>query len=142
MVKLKFDDLNLLSYELEEKSNLKLYSFCFSWWRFNSKDKGILIYNKRQWRIIHLKEISEGMQVCYLQKNMPSMYPQAISLNSIPTARWNIICTPLDLFWFTFFTISLSSLTPLITTGKRQRHLRKCEVWLLSQQPFSFYWEL
>lgn len=70
MVKLKFDDLNLLSYELEEKSNLKLYSFCFSWWRFNSKDKGILIYNKRQWRIIHLKEISEGMQVCYLQKNI------------------------------------------------------------------------
>jgi hypothetical protein len=27
-----------------------------------------LIYNKRQWRIIHLKEISEGMQACYLQE--------------------------------------------------------------------------
>jgi hypothetical protein len=33
-----------------------------------SKDKGILIYNKRQWRIIHLKEISEGMQACYIQE--------------------------------------------------------------------------
>jgi hypothetical protein len=32
------------------------------------------VYNKRQWRIIHLKEISEGMQACYLQEKKISDY--------------------------------------------------------------------
>ena len=68
MFKFWFDEHHLLALEATDWGYSKDYSLCFSWCRILSKDKGILIYNKRQWRIIHLKEISEGMQACYIQE--------------------------------------------------------------------------
>lgn len=69
MFKFWFDEHHLLALEAVDGGYSKDYSLCLSWCRILSKDKGILIYNKRQWRIIHLKEISEGMQACYIQEN-------------------------------------------------------------------------
>ena len=70
-----FGEHHILGIEHSEIANNKEYSLCFSGFHIKSKDKWILIYNKRNRRIIHLKEISEGMQVCYLQergvKNIP-----------------------------------------------------------------------
>jgi len=68
MFKFWFDEHHLLALEAMDWGYSKDYSLCLSWYKILSKDKGILIYNKRQWRIIHLKEISEGMQACYLQE--------------------------------------------------------------------------
>lgn len=68
MFKFWFDEHHLLALEATDWGYSKDYSLCLSWCRILSKDKGILIYNKRQWRIIHLKEISEGMQACYIQE--------------------------------------------------------------------------
>ncbi len=68
MFKFWFDEHHLLALEATDWGYPKDYSICLSWCRILSKDKGILIYNKRQWRIIHLKEISEGMQACYIQE--------------------------------------------------------------------------
>ena len=68
MFKFWFDEHHLLALEATDWGYFKDYSLCLSWCRILSKDKGILIYNKRQWRIIHLKEISEGMQACYIQE--------------------------------------------------------------------------
>ncbi len=68
MFKFWFDEHHLLALEATDWGYSKDYSLCFSWCRILSKDKGTLIYNKRQWRIIHLKEISEGMQACYIQE--------------------------------------------------------------------------
>ena len=68
MFKFWFDEHHLLALEAMDGGYSKDYSLCLSWCKILSKDKGILIYNKRQWRIIHLKEISDGMQACYLQE--------------------------------------------------------------------------
>ena len=68
MSKFCFDDNYLLTINFDDVYP-KDYSFCFSWYKITSKDKGILVYNKRQWKILHLKEVSSWMQVCYLQKN-------------------------------------------------------------------------
>ena len=74
MVVFWFDEHHLLSLDFMDWGYSKEYSLCLSWCQILSKDKGVLVYNKRQWRIIHLKEISEGMQACYLQEKKISDY--------------------------------------------------------------------
>jgi hypothetical protein len=68
MSKLSFDENNILSIEIPISYG-KEYSFSLMWMKIVSQDKGLLVYNKRKWRIIHLKELSEWMQACYIQKN-------------------------------------------------------------------------
>ena len=68
MEKLWFDEHHLLTINFEDNLYSKEYNLTFSWYSILSKDKWILVYNKRQWKILHLKEVSDWMQVCYLQK--------------------------------------------------------------------------
>ncbi len=68
MFKFWFDEHHLLVLDTLDEGYSKEYSLCLSWYQFLSKDKGVLVYNKRAWRIIHLKEISEWMQACFLQE--------------------------------------------------------------------------
>ena len=68
MFKFWFDEQHLLTLDILDEGYSKEYSLCLSWYQFSSKDKGVLVYNKRAWRIVHLKEISEWMQACFLQE--------------------------------------------------------------------------
>ena len=79
MSNLGFDENNLLSITFSEQLN-KEYSLNFSGYQIKSHDKWILIYNKRQRRVIHLKEVSEGMQVAYLQKKVLENFSLDISM--------------------------------------------------------------
>lgn len=69
MQRLAIDEYWLLTIDHTEIQNTKEYRYNFSWYSIISQDKWILVYNKRQWRIIHLKEVSEGMQIAYIQQN-------------------------------------------------------------------------
>lgn len=69
MEKLWFDEHHLLTISFEDNLYSKEYDLSFSWYSILSKDKWILVYNKRQWRLLHFKEVSAWMQVCYLQEN-------------------------------------------------------------------------
>lgn len=90
MLKLWFDNQHLLSYELEEDNYSKSYSYSFSWCRIVSEDKWMLVYNKRQWRTIHFKEISEWMQVCYLQENPVGNVKLSVEMleNALAIFQW------------------------------------------------------
>jgi hypothetical protein len=59
MQTLGFDDNHLLTIEHPNLSTTKDYAVSFPSYIIKSKDKGIFIFNKRQWKILHLKEISE-----------------------------------------------------------------------------------
>lgn len=65
-MQIAFDQLWLLSRIDQSLPQLKSYRYKVNGWQFESKDKRIFVYYKRQWKRIQLKNFSEGMQVAYL----------------------------------------------------------------------------
>lgn len=71
-MQLIFDQYHLLGIHNPNIPQLKEYRFSLSGYQIASYDKGILVYHKRQRKLINLKNLGEGMQVCYLQqKSIP-----------------------------------------------------------------------
>lgn len=63
-----FDHHHLLCVEHPHIPSIKEYRFSLAGKPISSPDKGALVYHKRQRKLIHLKNLGDGMQLCYLQK--------------------------------------------------------------------------
>lgn len=71
-MQLRFDQYHLLGVDNPNIPQLKEYRFSLSGYQITSYDKGLFVYHKRQRKLINLKNLGEGMQVCYLQqKSIP-----------------------------------------------------------------------
>lgn len=70
---ISFDENHLLTIQNPELPQLKTYHYMMSGYKFSSLDKEIFVYHKRNWKTINLKNLGEGMQVAYLQKNLFSI---------------------------------------------------------------------
>jgi hypothetical protein len=77
---LTFDQHHLLCVENPNIPQLKEYRFSLSGYQISSYDKGILAYHKRQRKLMNLKNLGEGMQVCYLQDHPLPEYKLNISM--------------------------------------------------------------
>ena len=67
-MQLTFDQHHVLCVENPNIPQLKEYRFSLSGYEISSYDKGIFVYHKRQRKLVNLKNLGEGMQVCYCQK--------------------------------------------------------------------------
>lgn len=63
-----FDQHHLLCVEHPHIPSIKEYRFSLVGKPISSPDKGVLVYHKRQRKLIHLKNLGDAMQLCYLQK--------------------------------------------------------------------------
>ena len=79
-MQLTFDQHHLLCVENPNIPQLKEYRFSLSGYQISSYDKGILVYHKKQRKLINLKNLGQGMQVVYLQENQLSDYRFNISM--------------------------------------------------------------
>ncbi len=79
-MKLVFDQHHLLCVENPNIPQLKEYRFSLSGYQISSYDKGIFVYHKRQRKLLNLKNLGEGMQVCYLQKEKKPDYQLNLSM--------------------------------------------------------------
>ena len=77
---LTFDQHHLLCVENPNIPQLKEYRFSLSGYQISSYDKAILAYHKRQRKLMNLKNLGEGMQVCYLQDQPLPEYKLNISM--------------------------------------------------------------
>ena len=116
MQTLGFDDNHLLTIEHPNLSTTKDYAVSFPSYIIKSKDKGILIFNKRQWKILHLKEISEWMQVCYLQENPIENYKinKWMIVNALAIFQWFNEETWEKYYYLPFFSKWIDELQQII----------------------------
>ena len=77
-MQLTFDQHHLLCVENPNIPQLKEYRFSLSGYQISSYDKGILVYHKKQRKL--MKNLGEGMQVVYLQENQLPDYRFNISM--------------------------------------------------------------
>ena len=119
MQTLGFDDNHLLTIEHPNLSTTKDYAVSFPSYIIKSKDKGILIFNKRQWKILHLKEISEWMQVCYLQENPIENYEinKWMIVNALAIFQWFNEETWEKYYYLPFFSKWIGELQQIINNS-------------------------
>lgn len=91
LMQLTFDQYHLLCVDNPNIPQLKEYRFSLSDYQITSYDKGIFVYHKKQRKLIHLKNLGNGMQVCYLQEK------------SLPEYRLNISVVERTLAMFSWF---------------------------------------
>ena len=77
---LLFDQYQLLSVNNPNIPQFKEYRFSLAGKQIVSYDKGVLVYHKRQRKLMNLKNVGEGMQLCYLQKKPLPEYNFNISM--------------------------------------------------------------
>lgn len=79
-MQLTFDQHHLLCVENPNIPQLKEYRFSLSGYQISSYDKGIFVYHKRQRKLLNLKNLGEGMQVCFCQKEKNPDYHFNLSM--------------------------------------------------------------
>ena len=90
-MQLTFDQHHVLCVENPNIPRLKEYRFSLSGYQISSYDKGILVYHKKQRKLMNLKNLGQGMQVVYLQENQ------------LPDYRFNISMLERTLAMFSWF---------------------------------------
>ena len=67
-MKIQFDENQLLSIYDEKLPRLRNYQYILDWYQIETTDRLIFAYQKRAWKLIHLKNLGDGMQVAFSPK--------------------------------------------------------------------------
>jgi len=65
-MKLQIDQNNLLSIDHPGIPQLKEYTYEVSGWRFSDWDKGMIVLHKKDFKVMNLKNIGDGMSVVWI----------------------------------------------------------------------------
>ncbi|HCB52116.1 TPA: hypothetical protein DEP21_06205 [Patescibacteria group bacterium] len=71
-MKLVIDQNNLLSIDHPGIPQLKEYTYEVSGWKFSDWDKGMIVLHKKEFKVMNLKNLGDGMSVVYI-KNTPNL---------------------------------------------------------------------
>ena len=66
-MKIEIDQNHLVSIVHPEIPQLKEYSYFAAWWKFSDWDKGMVVLHKKDFKVINLKHLGDGMQVIYVK---------------------------------------------------------------------------
>ena len=66
-MQIQIDSNNLLVIENESIPQTKEYTYTVGWYKFSDFDKWIIVLHKKDWKIINLKNLGDGMSVVYIR---------------------------------------------------------------------------
>lgn len=85
-MKIQVDQNNLLSISHPEIPQLKEYTYFAAWWKFSDWDKGVVVLHKKDFKVLNLKHLGDGMQLIYVKKD--SLWELKFDLESFQQAFW------------------------------------------------------
>lgn len=68
-MKIVIDQNNLLSIDHPELPKIREYVYEVGWWRFSDWDKWLVVLHKKDFKVINLKNLGDGMSVVYIKKS-------------------------------------------------------------------------
>ena len=66
-MKIEIDQNHLVSIVHPEIPQLKEYSYFAAWWKFSDFDKGMVVLHKKDFKVVNLKHLGDGMQVIWIK---------------------------------------------------------------------------
>ncbi|MEI8092515.1 MAG: hypothetical protein WCG98_10595 [bacterium] len=70
-MEIQIDNNHLLSIFNPQIPQTKEYTYTVSGYTFSDYDKGMIVLHKKDFKIVNLKNLGDGMNVVYLQNNLP-----------------------------------------------------------------------
>ena len=64
---IQIDKNNLLTISNPSIPQTKEYTYTVGWYKFSDFDKWIIVLHKKDWKIINLKNLGDGMSVVYIR---------------------------------------------------------------------------
>jgi hypothetical protein len=69
IMKIQIDQNHLVSIAHPEIPQLKEYTYFAAGWKFSDWDKGMVVLHKKDFKLVNLKHLGDGMQVIYVKNN-------------------------------------------------------------------------
>lgn len=66
-MRIEIDQNHLVSIVHPEIPQLKEYLYFAAWWKFSDWDKGMVVLHKKDFKVVNLKHLGDGMQVIYVK---------------------------------------------------------------------------
>ena len=85
-MKICIDDNNILVIENENIPQVKKYSYNVSWYTFSDFDKWIIVYHKKQFKIINLKDLWDKMWIILVWEHDDEYDDMELDLESMESA--------------------------------------------------------
>lgn len=85
-MKICIDDNNILVIENENIPQVKKYTYNVSWYTFSDFDKWIIVYHKKQFKIINLKDLWDKMWIILVWEHDDEYEDMELDLDSMESA--------------------------------------------------------
>ncbi len=134
-MQLQLDQNNILSINYSEIPTNKEYKNLVWWYSFSSLDKWILVYHKKEIKVISLKNLWENMSIFFISmrdQNIESKINTESFLQALSIFKWFDEDTGLQYYFFPRFPINEIEKTNLILSKLWiESQLQKTNKWVL-----------